>query len=466
MAEKTEKISRQTILAIIATGLFGFTGILTETSMNVTFPELMQNFNITIGTVQWITTAYLLTVALTMTVSAYLKNIMSPRTIFYAALIFFVIGDVLAIASSSFTLLLVGRIIQGAGTGIVTPLLFNIILEYVPFSKVGQYMGFGTMILSLAPAFGPMFGGMVAYYLPWRAIFWLVLPVALISFLLGMKNIPTTKPTAAHREFDFLRFILLGISFSTFLYGLNTVEHGDVSVAMVANFAIAVVAFGLFIYRSKHSDKMFLNINIISNKALRFSLLAYFIYQFTNLAVNFMIPTYIQLVLGSTTLIAGFALMPGSLVGALMNPVFGQMYDEHGPKRPLLLGNAIFAAVVLLYSIIAQNMVVWVITLVYVFLTVGRSMAFGNSMATGLSQIDPKDRPDGNAIYNTAQQFAGAIGTTIASLFLKVDHQAAASVATQTARGTQKSFIFILVLAVINFGLFGLTFKFLQPTKK
>ncbi|MDR3190817.1 MAG: MFS transporter [Lactobacillaceae bacterium] len=465
MTETRSPVSRQILMAIVATGILTFTGILTETSMNVTFPDLMQVFNISIGTVQWLTTAYLLTVSLVMTISPYLKTIFTPRNIFFIALAFFTVGDLIAVFSPNFALLLIGRIIQGIGTGVITPLVFNIILENVPLALIGQYMGFGTMILSLAPAFGPVFGGVVAYTIHWRAIFWLVLPVALISLILGFKSIPTTAPTPSAKAFDYSRFTLLAIAFTSFLFALNTLEHGTVGIVMLGSFAIAIIAFTLFIWRSKVSQKMFLNIGIIKNKALMFSLLAYSIFQFSNLAVNFMVPTYIQLVLGSTTMVAGLALMPGSLLGALLNPVYGRIFDQKGPKLPLLTGNTAFVLVLLGFAIIAQNMTVLMMTILYALLTLGRNLAFGNSMATGLSEIGPEDRPDGNAIYNTSQQFAGAIGTTVASLFMKVDPSSTVSTAKQTAIGSQHSLIFLVVLGLLNFVFFGQVFKNLHRVK-
>lgn len=209
MKKDTQAVDPKIIWAIVGTGILAFTGILTETSMNVTFPDLMKQFGISLSVVQWLTTAYLLMVSLVMTTSAFLKAKFNPRMIFMIAIIAFLIGDIVAILSHSFALLLVGRIIQGIGTGVITPLVFNIILENVPMSQIGKYMGFGTMILSLAPAFGPIFGGVVAYYLGWREIFLLVLPVAFLSLVITYKTIPTDHTRNDAFKFDYLSFALL-----------------------------------------------------------------------------------------------------------------------------------------------------------------------------------------------------------------------------------------------------------------
>lgn len=435
MVKTDQTVSPQIIWAIVGTGILAFTGILTETSMNVTFPDLMKQFNISLSVVQWLTTAYLLMVSLVMTTSAFLKAKFNPRQIFIIAIVAFLIGDIVAIMSHSFALLLVGRVIQGIGTGVITPLVFNIILENVPMAHIGKYMGFGTMILSLAPAFGPIFGGVVAYYLGWREIFLLVLPVAFVSLVISIKTVPTEHIKNDAFRFDYVSFAMLAIAFTSFLWALSQLEHGHVSGMLFGLLIVAAFAFAGFLYRAKHATRQFLNLGIFRVPALRFAMLGYVAYMFTNLMVNFAVPTFVQLSLGATTMIAGFALMPGSLAGALLNPIYGRAYDVYGPKMPLLAGNAAFVVIIMVWSMMTMNGTVISMTIFYLLMTLGRNLAFGTSMTAGLAQLSLPERADGNAIFNTAQQFAGAIGTTVASLLMKVNPDSAASVATQTARG-------------------------------
>ncbi|MDR3241188.1 MAG: MFS transporter [Lactobacillaceae bacterium] len=463
MIEKKRPVSRKVVLAIIGTGLLAFTGILTETSMNVTFPDLMQQFGLPIGVVQWLTTGYLLTVSLVMTISAVLKAKFPPRTIYMIALISFLIGNVIAILSPNFQVLLVGRIIQGVGTGVITTLIFNIILENVPLSQIGRYMGIGVMILSLAPAFGPIFGGVVAYFFGWREIFWFILPILLISLVIAYKNIPNQHTVDREYVFDFLAFGLFSTAMIAIISALSVLEHGTFSPLLLGLSALAVVAFGAFVYRSGHTTKQFLNISILRNRATLFALLGYALFQMTNLAVNFTIPTYIQLVLGATTLAAGFALMPGSLLGALLNPYYGRMFDRIGARKPLLIGNTAFVIVMVLYAMFAQNLTVFLMTFFYALLTLGRNLAFGTSMTAGLAQLSQKERGDGNAIFNTSQQFTGAVGTTVAALFMHIDGHSSVSVARQTATGAQHVFLFLVGVGLINYLWFAL---FLKNEKK
>ncbi len=166
----TKKSNPMVVVAIVA--LMSFMGVLTETSMNVTFPALMREFKVSLSTVQWVTAGYLLMAALVMLTSAYMKRRFTNRQLFVAAAILFGLGDVICGAALNFWVLLVGRLIQAGCVGLCTPLMVNIILEVVPQHKLGTYIGLANLIILIAPAMGPTFGGAVVAFASWRMIFW------------------------------------------------------------------------------------------------------------------------------------------------------------------------------------------------------------------------------------------------------------------------------------------------------
>ena len=166
-----KKIDLRLILAILASGIMTFSGIVVETAMNVTFPTLMREFAVGTSAVQWITTGYLLVLATIIPTSSYLNRRFPMKALFLAANLLFISGTVLAGAAPTFSLLLLGRIIQGVGTGIALPLMFNIILARVPEDKLGVMMGVASLIIATAPAVGPFLGGMIVQHFGWRMIF-------------------------------------------------------------------------------------------------------------------------------------------------------------------------------------------------------------------------------------------------------------------------------------------------------
>lgn len=453
-----EKVPTRVILAIAGAGILSFTGILSETSLNVTFPHLMREFDVNIAMVQWVTTAYLLAVSLVMTTSAFFKATLSSRQIFLMGFVSFIAGVFISALAPTFPILIVGRLASGVGTGFLMPLMFNIILTSVPLRRIGTYMGIGAMISSMAPAFGPTFGGTMAYYSNWRYIFWILVPIALIAFAIGIKNISNKKPiNEKPLQFDFVRFGLLGATYFLILYGLASVgAEGKVGLHFAIPLVVALILIVVFIRLSQTATRMFLNIQIFKNKAFVYSVIIYMIVQFSNLGMNFMLPNFGQIVLGATSLFAGLMLFPGSVVGAVANPLFGRMLDKMGPKKPLYIGNAIFTVLLLVFALMGAHLSILSVMIFYLLFTIGRSMTYGNVMANGLREIPAELRPDGNAIFNTFQQIAGALGTTVMSLFMTMG---SGNAQVNAQDGSIRAWIFLALLGVLNFWLLRQVFK-------
>lgn len=183
-------------LAIISLALLTFIGILNETSMNVTYPELSREFGVSLDMVQWITTGYLLMVTITMGTTAYLLRQFAARKLQLVAVSAFIIGDLMCALTGNFAVLLVGRLIQAVATGLSTPILFHIIFTEIPRERLGAMTGFAGMVISFAPALGPTYGGWISAVSSWRMIFWLLLPFVLVSLGTGA----TIYPQPANRQ--------------------------------------------------------------------------------------------------------------------------------------------------------------------------------------------------------------------------------------------------------------------------
>ncbi|MDN6424738.1 MAG: MFS transporter, partial [Bifidobacterium crudilactis] len=185
----TETVSGRTKLAILSVGALTFIGILTETSLTVAFPTLIAELGKPLSTIQWLTSGYLLTVTIVMSLTSYLIQRFNPRTLFILAAIVCIAGSLICAIAPSFVPLMIGRLLQAVATGISTPLMFHIVFETVPLRQLGTYVGIASMVTSFAPALGPTYGGMLTHLLSWRMIFWCILPIVLGSLILGMITI-------------------------------------------------------------------------------------------------------------------------------------------------------------------------------------------------------------------------------------------------------------------------------------
>ncbi|HJE46000.1 MFS transporter [Levilactobacillus namurensis] len=459
MTEEPQKVAGKRLVAIVAVALMAFFGILVETSMNVTFPTLMRTMHVSLSTVQWITTGYLLTVALLMITSAFLKQRFTNRQLFVTAALLFILGDLICALAPNFAILLLGRLVQSGCAGIAIPLMINVIVESVPRARLGFYMGMSSLILMIAPASGPTFGGLMVSLANWRLVFWATLPIELLILAFGVGAIQQYSPTK-DVKFNWHQFALLAVAFVAIMLGVNSLSTaGWLSWQFLGGLVLGIAALLRYVQVAKHSDKQLLKLEIFRNPIFTYSFFAYVILQFCNIGINFELPNYAQIVVGATSLAGGLMLLPGSLITAFLQPWFGHLLDEHGAKLPIMLGSSLFLIAALGFTLMGQRLTVMTIAGLYIVFSIGRSMAFSNTMTNGLKEVDITQRADANAIYNTGQQFAGSLGTTILAALMSSVKGGNLSYAHSTALGSQLAFGLIAILGVLNFGFYFVVFK-------
>ncbi|MGM9910619.1 MAG: MFS transporter [Lacticaseibacillus absianus] len=230
-----EKVAPSVIWSIVGTAGVACSGVLVETSMNVTFPTLMKVFNQSLNNVQWITTAYLLAVTLTIVLAAYLQRSFKFKNLIIAAGTASVIGGAICMLANSLPVMLLGRIIQGIGTGIAMPLLFSIIMLEVPRAKQGSFVGTAGMIIALAPSLGPTYGGICLSALSWRFNFIFTLPITIIFCIIAACFMSDNE---AHRDhFNFSEYLLIVLALIVifhvmFMTGFSMMYNNSMTIGL------------------------------------------------------------------------------------------------------------------------------------------------------------------------------------------------------------------------------------------
>lgn len=329
------KVQTKNTLAVLATAFMSFVGILTETSLNVTFPAMMKQFQVSLDTIQWITTGYLLMIAIIMISSSYQNERFPARQLFISAVVAFITGSMISAFASSFYILLLGRLISALGVGLCTPMMFNLIVEVMPRQSWGFYMGIAGLVIAMAPTLGPAFGGSVSYYLNWRWIFIIAAIFALFVFISGIFVIGSYHPVQK-KSFNWLAYIFLSLSLVSLVIGVNQLSKGLQNWRLWGLLILTVVLFILFVTISKRSTRKLLDLKVFEDKAFVFGAFAYFLLQFINIGVSFVLPNYIQIVNKQSSLIGGLVLLPGSIIAGLLNPYFGRLYDRLGARVPII----------------------------------------------------------------------------------------------------------------------------------
>lgn len=423
--------------AVIAAGIMSFSGVLIETSMNVTFPTLMNEFQTDANGVQWVTTGYLLAIAVIVPLSAFLIRNYSPRRLFIIANLLFLVGVILDGFAPNLLVLLTGRVFQGIGTGIALPLMFDIILTKSPLDRRGVMMGIGTMTTSIAPAIGPTYGGILLNSLGWRSIFWFLIVLLVASLIMGLTSMPveTVKRT---ESFAFGAFVFLGLGLALLLMAVERL-----SLMFLIG---AVVLLVIFAFLNKR--RQLLNLAILRHSRYDRLMISFLVYQAILLGLSFILPNYLQLGLGRTATAAGLFMFPGAVIGSVLAPVSGRVLDKFGAVKPILFGLSVATLAMVLMAVFFKDLSFWTLMLTHMLLMVGIGFSYANLMTITLSSLAPSENADGNSVLNTLQQFVGASATAIvAQIFaLATDRHIGDGVVT----GSQSGVIFLTVLMIVS----------------
>jgi DHA2 family lincomycin resistance protein-like MFS transporter len=461
VATKQQDQVFRTTPILISFLIAGFIGLFSETALNMALSDLIQIFSISPTSVQWLTTGYLLTLGILVPVSGLLLQWFSTRQLFTVSLIFSIIGTLIAALAPSFEILMLARVVQAIGTGLMLPLMFNTILLIFPIEKRGATMGLMGLVIMFAPAVGPSFSGLIIENLSWHWIFWVSLPflvVALLSGLKYMQNVSTiTKP-----KIDVLSILLSTIGFGGVVYGFSSAggENGWGSTIVIVTIAVGLVALALFSLRQLKMDTPMIDLRVLKYPMFTLGLLAVFITFMIILSSMILLPLYLQTGLALAAFTAGLVLLPGGVLNGLMSPITGRIFDKYGPRGLVIPGFIIMAVILWFLSNITTETSVFMVIVMHSLLMIGVSMVMMPAQTNGLNQLPRNLYPDGTALMNTLQQVSGAIGTAVAITIMSAaqanylksvtDPSDPAAIRASLTAGAQNSFIFGLILAIVG----------------
>jgi len=409
-----------------------FVVILNETIMGVALPVLMVDLNLTASTVQWLTTAFMLTMAIVIPTTGFLLQRFSTRTVYAAALGLFSTGTLLAGIAPGFWVLLLGRIVQASGTAIMLPLLMTTILTLVPIQRRGVVMGNVSIAISVAPAIGPTLSGLILQFLPWRFLFLLVLPIALGALVIGLRGLVNVNADG-DQPLDVPSILLSVPGFGGIVFGLSRLgESGSGAASWVApvSLVIGVICLVLFVLRQRA---------LISGKGPLLDLRAFFYTMFRRgvallciaavalFGAIILLPIYFQNVRGLNTLETGALLLPGGLLMGLLGPVVGRLFDRYGPRWLSTAGASVLVLTMLALTQVGPTTPIPLLLGTHLMLSAGLAFLFTPAFTTALNPLPPQLYSHGSAILSTLQQVAGAAGVALLVTIMTVRTEGAAA---------------------------------------
>ncbi len=411
--EATQARNKRVIsLLLVAT----FVVILNETIMSVAIPRLMLSFRIGADTAQWVSTAFMLTMAVLIPITGFLLQRYSTRALFMAAMGLFSSGTLIAALAPAFAVLVLGRIVQACGTAIMLPLLMTTIMTVVPEASRGRTMGNISIVISVAPAIGPTIAGLILRVLEWRWMFVFVLPIAVATLVLGAVRIPNvTVPRKI--PIDLVSVVLSIPAFGGLIYALSTLGGTATGrPTQWASLGVGVAALAAFILRQLSLQKIgraLLDLRTFVSRDFTVAVAAMAISMMALFGTLILLPIYMQNVIHLDTLSTGLLLAPGALLMGLLAPGVGRLYDRNGPTALLATGAVVVSAALWVMTRLDAGSPVWMVLMAHITLGVGLALLFTPLFTAGLSSIKPGLYSHGSAIIGTVQQFAGAAGTAL-----------------------------------------------------
>jgi DHA2 family lincomycin resistance protein-like MFS transporter len=415
-----EKMSRESVTIISTLLVATFVVILNETIMNVALQRLMVDLQVDAPTVQWLSTGFMLTMAVVIPTTGFILQSLSTRKVFMLAMGLFAGGTALAAVAPGFEILLLARIIQAGGTAIMLPLLMTTILTLVPMAKRGAVMGNVSIAISVAPAMGPTVSGLILEHFTWRFMFVFVLPVALAALAIGAKYL-TNVGEAERTKLDFLSVLLTVPAFGGLVYGLSQIGGGHGGQAgpgagAITALVIGVASLAVFVLRQLRLQKAeapLLDLRAFNFRMFTVSVLLMVVAMMALFGGVILLPLYLQEVRGLGSLETGLALLPGGLAMGLLGPVIGRLFDKVGPLPLTVTGSILMVVTLWQFSMLDAGTAVWWIVTLHVGLSFGLALLFTPAFTTGLNPLPPHLYSHGSAIMSTTQQVAGAAGTAL-----------------------------------------------------
>jgi DHA2 family lincomycin resistance protein-like MFS transporter len=414
IGEKEMELSnKQRTLVMVPVLLGGFAVCLNETLLNVAFPQLMSSLHVSMGTVQWLATAYMLIIGILVPVAAFLLETFKTEKLYMTAMIIFTIGTVLCGLAQSFPLLLIFRIVQAIGSGLMIPIIMYTILALYPPEKRGAAMGISMLVVVLAPALGPTLSGLVLQNLNWHWLFWSIIPVALICILLGFLYLRNVS-SLAKPKFDVPSIILSTIGFGGLLYGISSVATaGFFNPVVIISLVCGIGCLIVFTFRQIGLKQPMLNLQIFRFPMFALGTVITFISFMMPFAVNIILPTYMQDVLGITPFAAGLALLPGGICCSIILPIAGHLYDKIGAKPLAIIGFAVVTTGMFFLSRISASTNLSMLIILHVCMTSGIALLITPVQTNSLNQLSKEHNAHGVTLLNTTQQISAAFGSTL-----------------------------------------------------
>ncbi len=407
-------LTRKQILMLIVLVFGTFITVLNQTVVTPALPSIMTEMSIDAATAQWLTTGFTLVNAIMIPITAYLTDKYSTKRLFIVAMSIFTTGSLLAGWGPSFPVLLIGRLLQAGGAGILMPMVMTVLMLTFPVEKRGTAMGIFGLVIAFGPAIGPTVAGIVIDHATWHIMFFAISILAAIVIVLSTFLMDGTAPANSGKAtLDKTSVVLSSLGFGSLLYGFSVIGSYGISIGAIISTIVGVIALVFFFRRQLHMDHPMLQVRILKNRTFLVGTIIGMLVQASLLAAGILLPIYIQSYLGYSATISGLVIMPGAIVMGAMGPIAGRLFDKYGPRMLSLVGLVILTLSTFAFAFLGDSTSVTYLTILYTVRLFSLSLVNMPITTWAMNSLDDKLVNHGNALNNTFRQVAGSLGTAV-----------------------------------------------------
>lgn len=416
--EKAQKLEQWLALFVVIIGTF--MSILDSSIVNIAIPKMMAVFGVSLDEVKWILTSYTLALGSIIPLTGFLADVFGNKRVYVFALSMFTIGSLLCGFAWSNTSMIVFRVIQAIGGGMIMPIGMSIIYQTFPENERGLALGFWGIASMAAPTLGPTLGGYIIEHLDWRLIFNINVPIGAVGVVLAwilLKDTPIKKV----KGFDYLGFISSTLGIVSILYVLgegSSIDWSDIKNPLLITFGILSLVF--FVVNELTHENPLLDLRVLKIPEFSLSQGISCVLTFALMGGTYVLPLFLQNIRGYTPMETGLILFPSAIAVGFMMPVSGAVFDRVGAKPVVLPGMVLLgiASYFLVGSInldATANSIMWLLTI--------RGLGLGLAMmpinTAGMNAVPQQMVTRASALSNTIRQISGALSITIMTTLIQ-----------------------------------------------
>jgi EmrB/QacA subfamily drug resistance transporter len=460
MAPAETGMPRDVRMALTALVVGGVAAVLDTTIVAIALQSLVTDLHSSVGQIQWVSTGYLLALAVVIPVTGWAQRRFGGKRLWLAALSVFLLGSVLSAAAWNAESLIAFRVFQGLGAGIVFPLMMTLAMQAAAALGGSRSRTMATVSLpvALGPILGPVLGGVILNWLDWRWLFLVNVPIVAVALWMAVKYLPADRPSAApvpgaRSGLDVLGLVLIAPALVGLLLGLSNVHKSggfgrpDAWGPIVAG-AVLLIAF---VVRALRVDAALVDVRLLGKRGVASSSMLLFLTGFCIYGAMFLLPLYWQNLRGFSVLDAALLLIPQGVGSLLSRTVAGRLTETVGTRAVAVVGFALIAITTVPFALADAGTSRWWLEIVLLLRGLGLGAVLIPVMSVAYLGLEGPQVADASMITRVAQQVGGSFGTAIAAVVLQ------SALASGSAEGFRQAFWwtigFTVLAALLSFAL-------------